>query len=681
MSVNNNNRKITQLPKITTSGMTDDDIFVFVNSGATSQGTLGDIASYFATNTDTFSTGGTYNQTGSTITIDNNQGGSFDITGITTSINGDNGITIQDGDTVELGGRLKSGLTTIQGFSGGTSILQLGDSSNRIGTLFGFGNFISFTAGDVADDTATLTLLTAQAGIITGKNGYVEIGTNDATLGQSTKFRVDHGITTLTDTVPNSAGIQYGADYSDNYTDLSLITKGDVKTGNILYVDNVNGNDSTGEKGSLVNKYATISAAESGATSGDTIVVMTMQNEETNLGKNQITYHFLPGTGIKNTTTTGRIFNDNGKTDSGANPLFFKITGWGDFTSRTDQSALWGGTLYLYEGSSAEFEFNSSTILNLDGSKADSGYHFWAQAEYINGAGAGKLATLKGRVSRDVIGGHYFLGAHSAIANIDVGGNVDVSAIFVGAQGCKLVDVNVDQKVTLGYSTTQSFKFFLNVDGVPFFTGNINTIEGTNTINIGAKMVEWQNDGTNQNGIWGIFKIYEYYDNTNTHIRNNVNINIDEILVKDGTQTVQRPFIVSSNMGNDTETVVKFNNCKITIEDGFPFTGIASSSQKDKYNIMFQDCSIDYQSTGFTSGYTIFDTSYVMPHFDNTRFKVSDTSYEIVGSTVDKEIAVYGGGLFTNGIVPDDTVNINTELAMSADTTNVFSELNNIKII
>ena len=84
MSVKNNNRKITQLPKVTSSAMTNDDIYVFVHSGTTAQGTLGDMKEYIAGDlTDTYSTGGTFNETGSTITIDNNQGGSFAITGIT----------------------------------------------------------------------------------------------------------------------------------------------------------------------------------------------------------------------------------------------------------------------------------------------------------------------------------------------------------------------------------------------------------------------------------------------------------------------------------------------------------------------------------------------------------------------------------------------------------------------
>ena len=93
----------------------------------------------------------------------------------------------------------------------------------------------------------------------------------------------------------------------------------------------------------------------------------------------------------------------------------------------------------------------SSSILNLDGTKADSGWHFWAQAEYINGAGAGKMASLKGKVKRDVTGGHYFLGSHSGNCNIDVGGNVDISAIFIQAEGCQLIDLNVDGKINKSF--------------------------------------------------------------------------------------------------------------------------------------------------------------------------------------------------------------------------------------
>ena len=457
----------------------------------------------------------------------------------------------------------------------------------------------------------------------------------------------------------------------------------DVVLGDIAYVDYVNGDDTNGQKGYITKPYRTILAAESGVTSGDTIIVTTMQYEEVNLGKDQITYHFLPGTGIKNTTTTGKIFTDLSKTNSGANPLFFKITGHGDFTARTEPSVTDGAVLYIYEGSSAEFEFNSSSILNLDGSKADSGWHFWAQAEYINAAGAGKLATLKGRVARDVTGGHYFLGAHSAIANIDVGGNVDVSAIFCQAEGCQLIDLDVDGKITCGYSTTHSFKYFISVDRVPFFTGNIDTISGTSTFNVSAKSFEWDNSGAAQNVNFNIINILEYHDGTGTHNFNYVDVNIEDIIIKAGDQATQRALFRLNNNNSETYTRLKLDKCKITVEDGFPLFNISSSNEKAYVDIMFQDCSIDYKHDSLGSSAVLIPIRYVMFHIINSRFKVSaqgvSDGYILLddSSNTDKNVQI--DNVVTNAVIP--TALLNYGVALSTDAAGVRSGVTDIRII
>lgn len=448
----------------------------------------------------------------------------------------------------------------------------------------------------------------------------------------------------------------------------------------IVSPSNSNG---TGKPGSLGQPYASIASAENEAKSGDVIFVLETTTNEVNLGKDGITYHFFPGSGVNNTTATGRIFNDNDKTNSGANPLFFKITGQGDFTSRTEQSGTYGGTLYLYEGSSAEFNFRSSTILNLDGTKADSGFHFWAQAEYINGEGSGKMATLKGRVERDVIGGHYFLGAHSGNCNIDVGGNVDISAIFIQAEGCQLIDLNVDGKITCGYSTTQTYKYFASVDRTPWFTGNIDTIAGTNTHKITAKRVEWVNSGVAQVANFNIFNIKEYHDATGTHDFNYVDFIIDELLIKAGDQATQRPVFYINNNNSATYTRIKLDKCKITVEDGFQLFSITSSNEKAYVDFMFQDCSIDYKHDSLGASAVIMDTRYIMFHITNSRFKVSaqgvTDGYILLddSSNTDKNVQI--DNVVTNAVIPTALLNYGT--AISSNATGIRSGITDVRII
>jgi hypothetical protein len=460
----------------------------------------------------------------------------------------------------------------------------------------------------------------------------------------------------------------------------SLIVK--VFLGSVLVVSPTY-STGNGVRGSITHKYKTIASAEADAQSGDTIIVTEMVNNEANLGKDGLTYHFLPGAGISNTTVTGRIFNDNGKTNSGANPLFFKITGHGDFTSRTEYSAVWGGTVYLYEGSSVEFEFRSSTILNLDGSKADVGFHFWCQAEYINGAGAGKMATLKGRVERDLTGGHYFLGAHSGNCNIDVGGNVDVSAIFVQAEGCQLIDLNVDGKITCGYSTTQSFKYFASFDRVPFFTGNVDTISGTNTHKVTAKRVEWVNSGAAQTVNFNIINVLEYHDGTGTHDLNYIDINVDEMLIKAGDQATQRAVFRFNNNNSATYTRLKLDKCKLTVEDGFPLFNISSNNEKAYVDMMFQDCSVDYKHDSLGASAVLMPTRYVMFHIINSRFKVSaqgvTDGYILLDDSTNTDKNVQIDNVVTNAVIPTALLNYGT--AISSNSTGIRSGVTDVRIV
>ena len=480
-------------------------------------------------------------------------------------------------------------------------------------------------------------------------------------------------------------------------TDISVsgITS-DVVLGSIAYVDYINGSDVTGSKGYLTKPYKTISAAESGVTSGDTVVITTMQQNEVGLGKDQVTYHFLPGAGITNdfipnqpvifTYRNGnvvrntRMFHDIDKTNSGVNPIKFYITGEGDFVSRgtpTDQS----GFILLTEGSTVEFNVRSSTLLESTGSnKADIGAHFYTQSTDLPQT---HIAFLKGSVTGDVMGGHYFVAAHSANAVIDVGGNVDVSAIFCQAEGAQLIDLNVRGKITCGYCINDVYKYFIKVDRVPWFTGAVDTIEGTNTFKVTAKMLEWQNSGAAQVSSLSPFNFQEYDDSTGTHHHNYVDINIDDIYIKAGDNAVQRPVFKLTQNNSLTYSRIKFDKCKITIDDGFPLFNISSNNEKSYIDFMFQDCSVNYKHDSLGASAVLIDIRYVMFHFINTRFKVSSQGvtdgYKILDDSTSTDLNVQIDNIVTNGVVPTNLLNYGT--LISTDSSGIRSGIADIRII
>tara|TARA_R100000908_G_scaffold31480_1_gene14201 strand:+ start:7098 stop:8750 length:1653 start_codon:yes stop_codon:yes gene_type:complete len=470
----------------------------------------------------------------------------------------------------------------------------------------------------------------------------------------------------------------------------------DVVLGNIAYVDYVNGDDATGSKGYLTRPYKTISAAESGVTSGDTIMVTTMQYNEIGLGKDEVTYYFLPGTGIindyapgrpaiftfrnGNTANDNRMFHDIGKTNNGANPIKFYITGEGDFLSRGDHSDP-GGLILLTEGSTVEFNIKSSTLLAPTGNdKAESGAHFYVQSDLVPETYQG---FLKGSVTGDVIGGHYFLGAHASSAVINVGGNVDISAIFCQAEGSHLIDVNVNGKITCGYCIPDGHKYFINVDRVPWFTDNVYAITGTNTFKITAKKLEWINSGAAQVSYFNIINVQEYHDATGAHAFSYVDINIDEIHIKGGDQATQRALFRLTNNNSETYTRLKLDKCKITVEDGFPLFNISSSNEKAYVDVMFQDCSVNYKHDSLAASTVLMPTRYVMFHIINSRFKVSaqgvTDGYILLddSSNTDKNVQI--DNIVTNAVIP--TTLLNYGVALSSGSSGVRSGVVDIRII
>ncbi len=105
--------------------------------------------------------------------------------------------------------------------------------------------------------------------------------------------------------------------------DDDLISEIDVQNAVFVMKNGSDSGDTIGLRGRLDRPFLTIAAAQAAAVFGDTIIVYPGIYTDTSLGKNGITYHFMPGAEIN---TTGQIFFVT-------TPMSLNITGYGSFTS------------------------------------------------------------------------------------------------------------------------------------------------------------------------------------------------------------------------------------------------------------------------------------------------------------------------------------------------------------
>ncbi len=104
-----------------------------------------------------------------------------------------------------------------------------------------------------------------------------------------------------------------------------------VLAGNVLYVDKVNGSDSTGASGSIGYPFLTLGAAKTAAVAGNTVRVYPGTYNERDLLKNGVNWDFMPGASVNYTgSANGGIFDDSSDGANGA--VTCSITGAGSFT-------------------------------------------------------------------------------------------------------------------------------------------------------------------------------------------------------------------------------------------------------------------------------------------------------------------------------------------------------------
>jgi hypothetical protein len=165
----------------------------------------------------------------------------------------------------------------------------------------------------------------------------------------------------------NSAGGKYGG--KSSAIPLQTIP---YLYGKAVFVDGINGNDGTAQKGNINKPYKTITAAKTASQSGDIIFVFPALYEEFNLLKNGVNYYFHEGAIVKPVNPLAPIFNDMAT----GGMVKSSILGRGEFLNQG----------YATNDTSAIIGFYNGTDLYIE-AKTVSGFECW---------GAGAKITFKG---------------------------------------------------------------------------------------------------------------------------------------------------------------------------------------------------------------------------------------------------------------------------------------------
>lgn len=87
------------------------------------------------------------------------------------------------------------------------------------------------------------------------------------------------------------------------------ILSSDVPTGNLLWVDAVNGVDALATRGRMTIPFKTLAAAKNAAASGDTIIVLPgTHSTDQQLAKQGVNWHAMNGAVVMGTATNTPIF-------------------------------------------------------------------------------------------------------------------------------------------------------------------------------------------------------------------------------------------------------------------------------------------------------------------------------------------------------------------------------------
>ena len=240
-------------------------------------------------------------------------------------------------------------------------------------------------------------------------------------INLSTGIPHEKGVTYTKITDSNSDWIDVPDDiyFYDKETDLpyykdsngviiSLFEKGVVPDTQFYIVDVINGDDSTGVKGSYNNPFATIEGAEALALPGEAIKIIT-DVVESNRGKDGLTYIFDEGCKMSYPSTDPNITGENWNalwTDTSGTDISYTIIG-GIFTIDSYWYGVWRRSIVRLTSASKVVMIDSEHIEII----GDDGWIF-----YLGGNGC----TIDVRASGDIVNAWVVVNVGAANTNINI---------------------------------------------------------------------------------------------------------------------------------------------------------------------------------------------------------------------------------------------------------------------
>lgn len=228
----------------------------------------------------------------------------------------------------------------------------------------------------------------------------------------------------------------------------------DVPTGNLLWVDPINGNDDLAARGRMTVPFKTLTKAKNAAVSGDTIIVLPGTYNEKNLLKNGVNWHFLSGAKVAYTgASAGGIFDTSSNGTNGA--VACCVSGDGEFSL---SSATGSGNVIYSAVASSEILIEARSMMAADicvriGTGVTSGTVIARVTKSIKSTGSLAVAvdgTANGhRIQADEV--------YSDLGGISVaGGGAYIAARSVGAGSTPAVSISGGS----GTTTVQAFEIY-----------------------------------------------------------------------------------------------------------------------------------------------------------------------------------------------------------------------------
>lgn len=211
------------------------------------------------------------------------------------------------------------------------------------------------------------------------------------------------------------------------FNGLGELEVAEIPVGNTLFVDIVNGDDATGERGNLAKPYQTMNAAKQDALAGDRIEVGPgTYPETTNIWKSGVAWSF------SNNTTVSVTINDGGVSGT------CTVDGFADFTSSGSQVVDLSGTSTL--------SIKCKRIGPLGYSElwcsVDGGSELTIEADHIDGV-ASVLNGVVNHTSITATGGASVVGGNDAKAYIHVETSIRNGYFYtVDPSGDHLIEVD-----------------------------------------------------------------------------------------------------------------------------------------------------------------------------------------------------------------------------------------------